>query len=350
MLSAGGLYIIGTERHESRRIDNQLRGRSGRQGDPGASRFYLSLEDDLLRIFGGQNMQKIMDMLKVPDDEAITARAVTRSIARAQKRVEGHNFDIRKHLLEYDNVMNRQRTVIYQMRRNIMDLKKVERQCLDFLSEVTSHLLDTYISQGLKPEQWNFRGLQQALYKQFGLDLLESRIKEGVLNSPEGDKALVSLVKEEVKTAYDEKKQELKEHFPPVAQLILLQTLDARWKEHLENIDRLKEGINLRAYAQKDPLIEYKKESFFLFEQMSLQVGSEAIEKLFKIQIQTEQDYKMQKSPNSLNDERWDYDRPPVNFERAKETRPEGPPPQQTLNRAQRRRQKQSAKKRKIKI
>ena len=331
VLSAGGLYIIGTERHESRRIDNQLRGRSGRQGDPGASRFYLSLEDDLLRIFGGQNMQKIMDMLKVPDDEAITARAVTKSIARAQKRVEGHNFDIRKHLLEYDNVMNRQRTVIYQMRRNIMDLKKVERQCLDFLSEVTSILLDTYISEDVKQEQWNLKGLQQAVYKQFGLDLPESRIK-GELKNPAGDTNLVSLVKEEVKTTYDEKKKELKEHFQPVAQLILLQTLDARWKEHLENIDRLKEGINLRAYAQKDPLIEYKKESFFLFEQMSSQVGSEAIEKLFKIQIQTEEpeDYKMQKSPG---DERWDYDRPvaglslPQNFNSLEEKSPsEGPP------------------------
>ena len=372
VLKAGGLYIIGTERHESRRIDNQLRGRSGRQGDPGASCFFLSLEDDLLRIFGGQNMQKIMDMLKVPDDEAITARPVTRSIARAQKRVEGHNFDIRKHLLEYDNVMNQQRTVIYKMRRNIMNTEKVERQCLDFLSDVSSFIVDVYLSEDTK--KWDLKGMAQTVKKQFGFALQSSvSVGDVTLHTDDtptnkenlqktGTEPIVSLLKSEVKKHYDLKKEELGEHFQEVTQFILLNTLDARWKEHLENIDHLKEGINLRAYAQKDPLVEYKKESFALFERMSFQVSAESMEKLFKIQIQVNApaDY-----PQSLNQEELDYDRPQVQLPSTKpqansslnqglnlKSQGEGParhpprPPQ--LNRAQRRRQKHKQKKLKI--
>ena len=373
VLEAGGLYIIGTERHESRRIDNQLRGRSGRQGDPGASCFYLSMEDDLMRIFGGQNMKKVMDIMKVPEDEAMTARPVTRAIARAQKRVEGHNFDIRKHLLEYDNVMNQQRTVIYRLRRNIMDLEKVERQCLDFLSEIISTVLDTYVGEQMKPGQWNLKSLSQTLYQQFGFSLPETISFGGIVLSAQQDyqfeehqnfsaspemnsDAIVALVKPEVKKAYDLKKEELKEHFEPVAQLILLQTLDARWKEHLENIDHLKEGINLRAYAQKDPLVEYKKESFSLFEQMHFQVASESIEKLFKIQIQLDEpkSYQMQKN---YDEQELDYDRPVVklnfppvgNISENKE-HPNASGSKQQLNRAQRRKQKHFLKKKKIKI
>ena len=348
VIKAGGLYIIGTERHESRRIDNQLRGRSGRQGDPGASCFYLSLEDDLMRIFGGQNMQKIMTMLKVPDDEAITARTVTRSIASAQKRVEGHNFDIRKHLLEYDNVMNQQRTVIYKLRRNILNPKTVERQCLDFLSEVISSFLDTYAGEDTKPEQWNFKDLSQSLYQKLGVQV----VIEGEFTSAD---PIVELVSAEVKKFYDTKKEELKEHFIPVCQMILLQTLDARWKEHLENVDRLKEGINLRAYAQKDPLVEYKKEAFALFEGVHFQVAIESIEKLFKIQIQREEELEEQKTDYKEQDLK--YDKASIthsanqaalaqsnnkqNFSNASG--------QHQMNRAQRRRN-QKLKKRKIKI
>ena len=371
VIQAGGLFIIGTERHESRRIDNQLRGRAGRQGDPGASCFYLSLEDDLMRIFGGQNMQKVMDMLKVPDDEAITARPVTRSIARAQKRVEGHNFDIRKHLLEYDNVMNQQRTVIYKLRRNIMDLEKVERQFLDFLSESTSSILDIYIGEEMKPTQWNMKDLSQHLFQQFGFSLPQTIELGSVVLSAENDyhfdnyqdyssshvntDAIVSIVKEEVKKTYDLKKEELKEHFKPVAQLILLQTLDNRWKEHLDNIDRLKEGINLRAYAQKDPLVEYKKESFSLFEKMTFQVACESIEKLLKVQIQLDEpeDYKMK---DNYNEQELDYERPKVTINLPQTNPPAGEnqkpssPSHQPLNRSQRRKQKQLLKKKKIKI
>ena len=361
VLKAGGLYIIGTERHESRRIDNQLRGRSGRQGDPGASCFFLSLEDDLLRIFGGQNMQKVMDMMKVQDDEAIRHGMVTRSIARAQKRVEGHNFDIRKHLLEYDNVMNQQRTVIYKMRRNIMNAGKVERQCLDFLSDVSSFIADTYVGEDKKPESWNLKGMAQAVLKQFGFALRDMKEQTKDLSA----EPVIELLKSEVKTHYDQKKEDLGEHFQEVAQFILLNTLDARWKEHLENIDHLKEGINLRAYAQKDPLVEYKKESFALFERMSFQVASESMEKLFKIQLQVGDpaDYPQHQS---LNEEELDYDRPQTSLPlpsvapkddlgstilgTARRDRPAVAPsrsPHQ-LNRAQRRKQKQKQKKLKI--
>ena len=372
VLEAGGLYIVGTERHESRRIDNQLRGRSGRQGDPGASCFYLSLEDDLMRIFGGQNMQKWMDRLKVPDDEAITAGPVTSTIARAQKRVEGHNFDIRKHLLEYDDVMNQQRTVIYKLRRNIMILEKVERQCLDFLGEITSHLLDTYVGEQMKPEQWNLKGLSQSLYQQFGFSLPDtvsigktilSIEKEYQLQSEENasnsrsdlsSEPIVSLVRSEVKKAYDLKKEELQEHFNPVSQLILLQTLDARWKEHLENIDHLKEGINLRAYAQKDPLVEYKKESFALFERMNFQVASESVEKLFKIQLQINEDQEDFRVQQQYDERDLDYERPQVKIQlpstEAMEDKTHSKGSSHQLNRAQRRRQKQNLKKKKIKV
>jgi len=371
VLKAGGLYIIGTERHESRRIDNQLRGRSGRQGDPGASCFYLSLEDDLMRIFGGQNMQKVMDMLKVPDEEAIMAKPITRSIARAQKRVEGHNFDIRKHLLEYDNVMNQQRTVIYTRRRNIMDMQKVERQCLDFLSDMTSIVLDTYAAENLKSEQWNLKDLSQALYQQFGITLPETISLGGVKLSAKNDyrwedsqnislqsEDLVALVKPKVKAAYEAKKEELGEHFQSVAQFILLQTLDIRWKEHLDNIDRLKEGINLRAYAQKDPLVEYKKESFALFERMNTVIAAESIEKLFKIQIQLdnpEAEYQPQKQLEDLEEKDLDYTKPSIklNLPSARQNHTPNSPPnnsQMSLNRAQRRKQKQELKRKKIKI
>ncbi len=361
VISAGGLYIIGTERHESRRIDNQLRGRAGRQGDPGASCFYLSLEDDLMRIFGGQNMQKIMNMLKVPDDEAITAKPITRSIASAQKRVEGHHFDIRKHLLEYDNVMNQQRTAIYKIRRNIMNIDHVEAQCLDFLSDVSSYLLDHYAGVDVKISQWNIDGLKQAIIRQFGLSpqsdtLNKLKITPSMLESD--TEPFISLVKDIIKKAYDFKKETLKEHFKPIAQLILLQTLDARWKEHLENIDRLKEGINLRAYAQKDPLVEYKKEAFALFEQVHFQVATESIEKLFKIQIASdEKDPSYETTQN--NPVTLDYQKPVLDsavqsmgkaygVEAPKLSHAHKHTSHNTLNRSQRRKQK--LKKKKLKI
>ena len=279
VLAAGGLYIIGTERHESRRIDNQLRGRSGRQGDPGASKFYLSLEDNLMRIFNGEMIQKIMDRLNVPEDEPITAKMVSRSIEGAQRKVEGHNFDIRKHLLDYDNVMNHQRTIIYGMRRRILENKDLERTILDMLGDVVSSVLDTHAPENVKSENWNLEALELSLQQNFGIKFDFKAL--GHLDS----QILTDTVREAVKKAFEHQKDTLGPYYEQVLKTILLQGIDQRWKEHLQRVDRLKQGINLRGYAQKDPLIEYKKEAFNAFESLNLGIKTDAIEKFLKVQI-----------------------------------------------------------------
>ncbi len=283
VIEAGGLYIIGTERHESRRIDNQLRGRAGRQGDPGESRFYLSLEDNLMRIFNGERIQKIMNTLNVPEDEPITARMVTRAIEGAQRKVEAHNFDIRKHLLDYDNVMNQQRLAIYTLRRNILDGVNLERTILDMLGDVTSVTLDKHIPEDSKPEMWDLKGLNAALQHQFGFSVdFESM-------SPLTMEAVIQAVSGKVKEVFESQKQKIGPFFEQVQKMVLLQTIDQRWKEHLALIDHLKEGIGLRGYAQKDPLIEYKKEAFTAFENLNTVIQSETIEKILKIQLVMEE-------------------------------------------------------------
>ncbi len=279
VLEAGGLCIIGTERHESRRIDNQLRGRAGRQGDPGESTFYLSLEDDLMRIFNGERLQKIMTTLKVPEDEPITARMVSRSIEGAQRKVEGHHFEIRKHLLEYDDVMNQQRTNIYSMRRMALEDGNIDRQILDFLGDTTSDILDNFANPNVKTNEWDIPGLNTALSAQFGIRIDEE--KALTLDGP----GLTDYISNAVKTAFDQQKQTLGEYFDQVQKMVLLQTIDTRWKEHLALVDHLKEGINLRAYAQKDPLIEYKKEAFRAYDRLNEIIKAETIEKFMKIQL-----------------------------------------------------------------
>jgi preprotein translocase subunit SecA len=278
VVAAGGLYIIGTERHESRRIDNQLRGRSGRQGDPGESRFYLSLEDTLMRIFNGERIQKIMGMLNIPEDEPITAKMVTNAIEGAQRKVEGHQFDIRKHLIDYDDVMNKQRTVIYRMRRQVLEGNDVERTILDFLGEVTSGILDTHVPEKGKKEEWSLDGLNTGLSQQFGIRLdLES-----FANNSE---AITEAVSKAVKETFERQKASMGPFFPQVQKMVLLQSIDNHWKEHLQIIDKIKEGINLRGYASKDPLIEYKKEAFQTFEHLNNVIKSDVIEKLMKVQL-----------------------------------------------------------------
>lgn len=279
VISAGGLYIVGTERHESRRIDNQLRGRSGRQGDPGETRFYLALDDDLMRKFNGEKIRKIMEMLKVPDDEPITARMVTNSIEGAQRKVEGHNFDIRKHLLDYDDVMNKQRTAIYGMRRDVLEGQRIDELIREQLSDLVSRLLDTYVPEGAKKQDWNIEGLQVAVMQQFG-----AKIEFGdpaALTSEQ----VVEAVSSAVKSTFESQKAHLGPYLDQVQKMILLQAIDQRWKEHLQRIDRLRDWINLRAYAQKDPLIEYKGEAFKMFEEMNFLIKAETLEKLFKIQL-----------------------------------------------------------------
>lgn len=279
VLEAGGLYIIGTERHESRRIDNQLRGRSGRQGDPGESRFYLSLEDNLMRIFNGEMIQKIMDRLNVPDDEPIMARMVSKSIEGAQRKVEGHNFDIRKHLLDYDNVMNQQRTIIYGMRKQIMNGENLERTLLDFMSDITSNILDIHVPVDGKKEGWDLEALNTALAQQFGIQI-------DFTTFPHLDAEVITqAVSTSVKEVYDRQKQALGQFFEQIQKMVLLQSIDQRWKEHLARIDRLKEGIGLRGYSGKDPVIEYKKEAFSAFSSLNQQIKADAVEKLLKVQL-----------------------------------------------------------------
>jgi len=279
---AGGLYIIGTERHEARRVDNQLRGRSGRQGDPGESRFYLSLEDDLMRIFNGERMKAIMSRLNVDEDEPLEAKMVSKAIENSQKKVEGHNFDIRKHLLEFDDVMNQQRGIVYGLRRKVLNDEGVDRKILDMMGERVSDLLEMFIPDENKKETWDLDGLRVSLNKQFGVDLK--------LTDSMSSEDITSQVSEAVKIAFEDQKESLGEMLPRIRKIIFLQTIDIQWKDHLKTVDRLKEGINLRAYAQKDPIIEYKKEAFKAFDEMNFQIQAETLEKLFKVSLVSPQD------------------------------------------------------------
>ena len=351
VVRAGGLFIIGTERHEARRIDNQLRGRSGRQGDPGASKFYLSLEDDLMRVFGGERMQKIMTTLKMDEEAPITDRLLTRAIANAQRKVEGHNFEIRKQLLEYDNVMNQQRAAVYKMRKELMTGENLERLFLDRLSDLISDKLDQHTSENMKKEQWNLPALRSFFKRTFNVDIEFPPLEKLHLED------INRRAQEAVKKKFEEKKEEFGEHFKPLIQFLLLQTIDMRWREHLENVDHLREGINLRAFAQKDPLIEYKKETFNMFESLLLSVAEELMEKFFKIQISSGEELERRDQGeesliyNSEGDSQrggpdWSVYNSPLAG--GKESMP--PQRDQTLNRRQRRQRARSLKRQRIKI
>jgi preprotein translocase subunit SecA len=287
VVEQGGLHVIGTERHESRRIDNQLRGRSGRQGDPGSSRFYLSLEDDLLRIFGSERIAGIMDRLGVEEDQPIEHSLVTRAIENAQRRVEGHNFEIRKHLLEFDDVMNQQREVIYSQRKEILQGERLKEMVQDIIEEVGEGIVAEYTDEKRYPEEWDLDGLQEAFAQCFSFPLeLEKEVVEGM--KQEG---LRSSVIEKVRIFYEEKERAFGEEvMRDLERFILLQTLDSLWKDHLLNIDHLKEGIGLRGYAQKNPLLEYKREGYELFVDMLAGVREDAVRKLFAVQLAEEEE------------------------------------------------------------
>ncbi len=281
VVGLGGLHIVGTERHESRRVDNQLRGRSGRQGDPGSSHFYLSLEDDLLRIFGSQRIQRIMERLGMEEGEPIEHKLVTRAIATAQKRVENHNFEIRKHLLEYDDVMNKQREIIYGMRRQILDGASQAETIGEWIEDLTLDTLDGYASEAAHIEDWDLGGLAEALHRQFDAKIAPAQFEEVV--SRQG---LQELVGEAVKQRYAERERELGEELMRALERHeMLLVIDTQWKDHLLSIDHLKEGIGLRGYGQRDPLTEYKKEAFDLFQDMVERVKAAVVERLFKVQI-----------------------------------------------------------------
>jgi len=279
----GGLHIIGTERHESRRIDNQLRGRSGRQGDPGSSRFYMALEDDLLRIFGGEKITGIMETLGMEEGEPIEHKWISKAIENAQAKVEGHNFDIRKQLLEYDDVMNLQREVIYRQRREALDGKSLKPSVIEMIAEKADDIADFFADERTLPEEWDFKGLSKAVFKQFNFRL----------NNIDGDKsnglnkeALSQVIADAAIREYDEREAAVgAEEYRYLERIIMLQTVDNLWKDHLLSMDHLKEGIGLRGYAQQDPLIVYKKEGFELFQDMISRVKEETVGILFRIQI-----------------------------------------------------------------
>jgi len=287
VVALGGLQIVGTERHESRRIDNQLRGRAGRQGDPGSSRFYLSLEDDLMRIFGSDRLSGLMARIGMSEGVPIQHPMVTRAIERAQKQVEAQNFSIRKHLLEYDDVMNKQRETIYRQRREILEGKDLRDYFFNLFDSLIEWYLDQYANKDKHPDDWDREALQQALFAQFSIDLSQLNLKWDEITYEE----LYSALSNHIREIYSQKEKLLApERMREFERLILLQVIDARWKDHLLEMDYLKEGIGLRGYGQRDPLIEYKKESYEMFQQMLDRIEEDAVRYLFLIQpvVETE--------------------------------------------------------------
>jgi preprotein translocase subunit SecA len=286
VVSLGGLHILGTERHESRRIDNQLRGRSGRQGDPGSSRFYLSLEDDLMRIFAGDRVKAIMQRLGMESGVAIESKMVSKRIEAAQKNVESHNFTIRKHLLEYDDVMNKQRATIYTLRRRLLEEPDHRNELQTIASSILESLFDQYLSLDQMPEEWDYAGFKVQVFSQFGLDLEEAGIDFEKLERDELHDAIWKKLEE----SYSEKEAVIgAEPMRYYERIIRLNIVDVQWKDHLLAIDHLKEWIGQMGYAQKDPLVEYKKQSFDLFEEMLDRIDYETIRALYHLQVQAEE-------------------------------------------------------------
>jgi preprotein translocase subunit SecA len=285
VIAAGGLHILGTERHESRRIDNQLRGRAGRQGDPGSSRFYLSLEDDLMRIFGADRIQGIMSRLGMEEGVPIEHGLVTRAIENAQKKVEAHNFDIRKHLLEYDDVMNKQREVIYNQRREVLKSEDLKPDVLEMAESLADENLSRYGNNELHPADWDLIGLRERLYHQFSLRF-DFKTEDLDLLTVDG---LAEMVTHKLTEAYDDKEERFgAPMLRQLEKLIMLQTIDGLWKDHLLNMDHLKEGIGLRGYGQKNPLQEYQKEGFEMFEEMIHRIQEDVVQKLFTVELARE--------------------------------------------------------------
>lgn len=285
VVAAGGLHILGTERHESRRIDNQLRGRAGRQGDPGSSRFYLSLEDDLMRIFASERVSQLMLKLGMEEGVPIEHGMVTRAIANAQKKVEAHNFEIRKQLLEYDDVMNKQREVIYQHRHAVLAGEHIQQDIHDMMRDIVNAFVETYCPADQYQEEWDFNGLGEALQGQFALDVTQGHGSVADHFKDVGRDALIEDIQNQVRRAYDHKEQELgSELMRYLEKMLLLQVIDHHWKDHLLGMDHLRDGIGLRGYGQKDPLIEYKREGFDMFSSMMDRIKSDVLERMFRVQ------------------------------------------------------------------
>jgi preprotein translocase subunit SecA len=286
VMALGGLRIIDTERHESRRIDNHLRGRSGRQGDPGSSRFYLSLDDSLMRIFAGDRVKAIMDRLKMPDGEAIEAGSVTRSIESAQRKVEARNFDMRKQLLEYDDVSNDQRKVIYQQRNEILDAADLSAQITSLREGCFNDLVRQYVPVESVEEQWDVATLERVLSDEWQLPVdLQGQVSAA---SAITDDDLLATVRDEANKAFGAKVALVgDENFTQFERMVLLQSIDTHWREHLSSLDYLRQGIHLRGYAQKQPKQEYKREAFELFGQLLDSVKNDVTKVLMTVKVQS---------------------------------------------------------------
>jgi len=283
VIALGGLHILGTERHEARRIDNQLRGRAGRQGDPGSSRFFLSLEDDLMRIFGGERVKALMYRLGMTEGVPIESGLISRKIEGAQKTVEAQNFDARKHLLEYDDVMNKQRETIYAIRRSALEGKDQRDYVLGVAEDVALELVNTYCAKNVHPDEWNVTQLLAEANSQFGVDAKAAGADPASLNYDQLSAALADAVR----AKYEEREKQLSpELMRWLERRIILDVVDSQWKDHLLSLDHLKEAIGLRGYAQKDPLVEFKKEAFVLFEDMMARIDNETVRYLFHVQVQ----------------------------------------------------------------
>ncbi len=305
VLAAGGLHIIGTERHESRRIDNQLRGRAGRQGDPGSSRFFLSLDDDLLRVFGGDRIKGIMEMLKVPDDEPIEAKMVTKAVENAQRRVEGQNFDIRKNVLEYDDVMNMQRRTIYTLRRRVLEGSETPAMVRELIGDVSHEILDSHLPEGSTPDQWDTESLANELTHYFNKDveIVETEDFDTIFQSVEKElseyysqreQTILSTIKAE-HTGEDElSEEELNERAMDQWRFFereqYLRSIDRLWKSHLVQMEHLRSGIHLNAYAQKDPKLMYKQQGYEIFQDLVSRISRETMRRLFHVVVKSEKE------------------------------------------------------------
>jgi preprotein translocase subunit SecA len=285
VVALGGLHILGTERHEARRIDNQLRGRAGRQGDPGSSRFFLCLEDDLMRIFGGERVKALMFRLGMTEGVPIESKLISRRIETAQKSVEAQNFDARKHLLEYDDVMNKQRETIYGIRRSALEGKDQRDYVIGIAEDIARELVDTYCARELHPSQWNTAQFLAEVNSEFGIDAKAADADPTALNHDQ----LSDAIAEAVAKKYEDKEKQLTPDLMRwLERRIILDVVDGQWKDHLLSLDHLKEGIGLRGYGQKDPLVEFKKEAFLLFEDMMARIDNETVRYLYNVQVQME--------------------------------------------------------------
>jgi preprotein translocase subunit SecA len=301
VVALDGLHILGTERHEARRIDNQLRGRSGRQGDPGSSRFYLSLEDDLMRIFASDRISGIMQSLGMEEGVPIESKLISRQIERAQKQVEARNFEIRKHLLEYDDVMNKQREAIYKIRRDLLEGADQKEYIRELANDILMDLVDKFASREKSPDTWDLEALRVSVGNQFGVDIsqLGFDIKETTYAE------LAEKLSGTIRSRYEDKEQRLgSEYIRFQERMIMLQILDAQWKDHLWALDHLKEGIGLRGYAQKDPLIEYKKESFNMFEELRSRIEEETVRFLYLFEPTSREDQEAREAEHEREEAR----------------------------------------------